>query len=142
MAKHEGLLPDDFPQAAVKAVTFYLTSSKRHSYYERPVSGPTRLSMVLGREGAAAISERIPAGEEPFDGAAWRVTFRFPRPVRVGPGTKWQLWDGDKDKLSAVNLHSSDVDAEGLPGTAEIFGCNYAKKRSVGYSVDFQLVAK
>jgi hypothetical protein len=55
----------------------------------------------------------------------------------LGPGAQWQLLDGDANIYSAVWLHMSDVDAKGLPGTAQTLACQYAETRQAWYSVTF-----
>ena len=53
----------------------------------------------------------------------------------------WQamLLDGDHTIYSNVWPHCSDLDQSGLPGTHEIFDCQYAAATDGWYSVRFDL---
>jgi len=140
--KHYGTLPDGFPEQDVGAVTFPLTASRANSYYTSVQNGPTALTLVFTDSfgtsySSTATSVEVSDEALPVD-VPWYITFEFDSPVRLEPGTQWELRDGDGNVYSAAWLHMSDVDGEGLPGTAETFGCSYAEKRSAWYSVIFE----
>jgi len=140
VVEHRGTLPPDFPRGYVRAVTFYLTASHSDSYYTRVKKGPTKLRLVLGgRESVATSQEVSPGAELPVD-VPWLITFKFDPPVEAGPGTPWELLDGDDEIYSNVLLHSSNLDEEGLPGTSETKECQYAAVKDAWYSVRFELV--
>ena len=102
-------------------------------------AGPSALQLVLADRAVTATSQQIPAGlETPVD-AAWLVTFAFDPPVRAAAATTWMLLDGDHNIYSNVWPHCSDLDQTGLPGTHEIFDCQYAAATEVWYSVQFDL---
>lgn len=141
--KHYGTLPNDFPEQDVDAVTFFLTTSRANSYYTSIAVGSTTLELVftdpVSKEShsSLAISKPVEDGMVlPID-VPWYMTFEFDPPVHIGPGTEWQLLDGDDNIYSAVWLHLSDVDQQGLPGTAQTYDCQYAEKRNVWYSLKF-----
>jgi serine/threonine protein kinase len=134
--RHYGRLPADFPAGEVSALTFYLSSSLKDSYYTRVSSGSTRLRLVLGERESAATS--VPASDDEGPSQArWSITFTFDPPARVAAETEWQLVDGDENLYSAVLLHSSDVADDGLPGKYEVSGCQYTRTIDMWYSVRF-----
>jgi hypothetical protein len=138
--RNYGRLPATFPDSYVSGVTFYLTGSRTDSYYTRVQAGPSTLQLVMAGQAASATSQQIPAGlETPVD-AAWLVTFEFDPPVRTTAATQWVLLDGDDNVYSNAWPHCSDLDQTGLPGTHEIFDCQYAAVKNVWYSVRFDLV--
>jgi len=141
VVENRGTLPEDFPKSYVRAVTFYLTASHTNSYYTSVEEGPTKLKLVLGDRESVATSQRVsPGAELPVD-VPWIITFEFDPAVEAGPGTPWELLDGDDEIYSNVLLHSSNIDREGLPGTWETSNCQYAAVKDVWYSVRFDLLA-
>jgi hypothetical protein len=138
--RNYGRLPATFPDSYVHGVTFYLNASRADSYYTRVQAGPSTLQLILADRPAFATSQQVPAGFDlPVD-AAWLVTFEFDPPVRTTAATQWMLLDGDDNIYSNVWPHCSDLDPTGLPGTHEIFDCQYAAVTNVWYSVRFDLV--
>jgi hypothetical protein len=142
--RHYGTLPDDFPPHYVTAVTFFLTSSRSNSYYTSIANGPTTLRLVFTEpepenKQYSSTSTSIEVNDEltlPVD-TPWYITFKFSTSLYLGPGWEWQLLDGDDNIYSAVWLHSSDIDHNGLPGIAETSNCQYQGWRSAWYSVKF-----
>jgi hypothetical protein len=68
----------------------------------------------------------------------WLLTFQFSPSVELKPNMEWRLLDGDKNKYSAVLLHSSDVDlAHGIPGFYRTYNFKYARVEDQRYSVRF-----
>jgi TolB-like protein len=136
--KHYGKLPADFPARDVEAVTFYLNGSRSNSYYKNVKAGPTKLRFVFGDKESIASSVQLPDFEHHPVKHKWFIKFLFDPPVSAGPGTKWQLLDGDNNIYSAVFVHSSDNDDEGgLPGIDEQTGCQYTHRVQSRYSARF-----
>lgn len=145
--RHYGILPDDFPSHYVTAVTFFLTCSRSNSYYTNIVNGPNALRLVFTEPGTdgkqySSTATSIKVDDEltlPID-TPWYITFEFATSLYLSPGWEWQLLDGDNNIYSAVWLHLSDIDHDGLPGTAETSGCQYEEWRDAWYSVKFGTV--
>jgi tRNA A-37 threonylcarbamoyl transferase component Bud32 len=137
--RNTGRLPAAFPDSYVGGVTFYLTASRADSYYTRVQPGPSTLQLILANRAVTATSQPAPAGLEMPVEASWLVTFEFEPPVRATAATTWMLLDGDHNIYSNVWPHCSDLDQTGLPGTHEIFDCQYAAATEVWYSVRFDL---
>jgi hypothetical protein len=145
--RHYGTLPGDFPTHSASAVTFFLTASRSNSYYTSIVNGPNALRLVFTEPGengkqysSTATSIKVTDGITlPID-TPWYITFEFATPITFSPGWGWELLDGDNNIYSAVWLHLSDVDHQGLPGTAETSDCQYEEWRSAWYSVKFGTV--
>lgn len=139
--KHSGVLPDEFPETEIKRVRFYLSGSRADSYYTRVRAGSTRLRFTLGSRSTIAPSEELSDFQLQPMKHKWRVDFTLDPPVSVGPGTPWQLLDGDNNIYSAVFVHSSDNgDEDGLPGIDEQTGCQYVHRIDARYSVRFETV--
>ena len=79
----------------------------------------------------------MPPGITGVDSPAWYISFEFVPALRVLPGDKWYLRDGDNDPDTAVVLHSNDQDHTGLLGFSETSGCANAFARRTGYSAWF-----
>ncbi|UCE05097.1 MAG: hypothetical protein JSW07_15955 [bacterium] len=140
MVKHYGKLPQDFISGDVKAVIFYLNTSRENSYYTKVKQGPTKLKLILGERQSIATSVKLSDFEYLPVKHKWYIKFGFEPPVKVTPGTKWEILDGDDNIYSAVWLHSSDIDKEGLPGIEEQTGCQYTHRIEQWYSVKFDLL--
>lgn len=136
--RHYGILPADFPEMEVSSVTFYLAMSRENSFYMNPQEGSTTLTLRLGDEEASAASERAPLESVLEVDVPWILSFEFDPAVFVGPGTQWQLLDGDGDIYSAVGLHASDDSGSGLPGVSETSNCEYGRTTNLWYSVQLE----
>lgn len=144
--RHYGTLPGDFPAHYTSTVTFFLTNSRSNSYYTSIVTGPTTLRLVFNDPGTdkeySSTATSIKVADNmtlPVD-TPWYITFIFTTPLYLGPGWEWELLDGDDNIYSAVWLHLSDIDHDGLPGTAETSNCQYGEWRPAWYSVKFGTV--
>jgi hypothetical protein len=140
--EHKGILPEDFPNGELDSATFFLTASRRDSYYTRIKQGPTTLKLKVGDQVATATSEKVaPATAEPVP-HAWKLRFVLERPVDVGPGPQWHLFDGDNNIYSAALLHANskptDEDRrQALLGCSYTAQCKYAKTKDLWYSSEF-----
>ena len=135
--RHYGTLPGDFPEMEVASATFFLTMSRENSFYLNPQEGPTALKLVLAGREVETTSAEVSAGASPAVDVPWTITFEFDPPVPVGPGTPWDLLDGDDDIYSAVGLHAGDDGGGGLPGVSETSACQYARTTDLRYSAEF-----
>jgi len=143
--KHYGTLPDDFPKQDIAEVTFFLLTSRSNSLYTEIEVGDTRLTFTLTEPAPSTKTYSVTATSTeaknetlPID-VPWYITFEFDTPVKnVGSGWRWEIGDGDSNLLSAVWLHMSDADTQGLPGTAETYDCSYRETRNGWYSVMFK----
>jgi len=75
--KHYGKLPDDFPEGNVRAVTFYLKTSRSNSYYTTVKKGPTKLKFILGKRESTATSREVKPGEDLAVKVPWVIIFEF-----------------------------------------------------------------
>lgn len=137
---HYGTLPESFPAGKASSVTFYLRGSRSDSYYNRIKTGPTTLRLLIGGRSAVATSHKVTDNAGLPEKVSWLLTFQFTPSVELKPNMEWKLLDGDKNKYSAVLLHSSDVDlAHGIPGFYKTYGCKYARVEDQRYSVRFDM---
>jgi len=135
---HYGQLPPDIPRGKVSSVIFFLTGSRKDSYYNRIKNGPNTLKLTLGNGESRATSEKNSVGNELFDKAPWILNFKFSPPTPVEPNMDWKLLDGDNNIYSAVLLHSSDIDlGHGIRGYYKTYGCQYSRVEDQSYSVKF-----
>jgi len=142
VTRHNGTLPDKFPDTSVESVIFYLTASRNNSYYTSIKSGPNDLKLILGNsENVATSVELTTTSYDPVQ-HNWYIQFDFDPPVSVSEGTSWELVDGDENIYSAVWLHASDINQFGLPGTYENSNCQYAETRDHWYSVKFVTISE
>jgi len=146
--RHFGVLPDNFEERNIESVTFFLLTSRSDSHYQHIVVGSNKLQLTLtdnnpeSKKSYSAIATSMELDDDhkfPITiDVSWYITFEFEEAINsVGPGWEWKLDDGDNNLLSAVWLHMSDIDNQGLPGTAETYGCQYDEKRPAHYSVMF-----
>jgi hypothetical protein len=146
--RHFGLLPDNFEERDIESVTFFLLTSRSDSHYQHIAVGSNKLKLTLtdndplSKKSYSAIASSMKLDDDhkfPITiDVSWHLTFEFEETINsVGPGWEWKLDDGDNNLLSAVWLHMSDIENQGLPGTAETYGCQYDEKRQAHYSVMF-----
>jgi hypothetical protein len=146
--RHFGVLPDNFEERNIESVTFFLLTSRSDSHYQHIAVGSNKLKLTLtDNDPLSKKSYSVIAYSMELDNdhkfpitidVSWYITFEFEEVINgVGPGWEWKLDDGDNNLLSAVWLHMSDIDDQGLPGTAETYGCQYDEKRPAHYSVMF-----
>jgi serine/threonine protein kinase len=141
--KHYGVLPARLEPGYIRTVTFYLTGSRKNSYYSTVREGPTTLRFILGDRQVAADSRKALAAETGAPSLPWVIQFEFDSPAYARPGMRWELLDGDENIYSAVLLHQSNIPSKhntefALEGTADQDGCQYTFKRTVWYSAKFE----
>jgi len=126
-------------------VTFYLTDSRDNSYYTQVSHGSAPVKLELGANVTTAWSQKVEDSGIDLPGVLnvpWVISFVFDNPVSVIPGqTEWKLLDVDDNPAtySAVILHMSDVQDNGLPGRLVQGGCTYKEDMDTWYSATFEL---